>query len=305
MAPARRWARTCATARTRRSAPPSRGTALLPGGCTEACDGINNDCDGIADEGFNAKGSNAANFVKPVVTKLAAALWMFTYEASRPTATNAAPGSGNGFWTSSAGRDNRQDRRVLSSRQIPWFNVTPQEVEQTCAQMGGAMPSKAQFQTACQPNAACTFGYNPRGGAGSACTTTYSAAKSCNLAPSYDFNAGVAGDQDGLLPTASNLLQNCWADWSNLQGNVAATNKLFDVAGNLPAIIRDVSPCGGPSPQPACVYKTMGGAFDTESEAGASCGFTFYTVASTFKFFDTGFRCCFTAEFDAVRRSST
>ena len=46
-------------------------------------------CDGIADETFNAKGSNAANFVKPIVTKLAASLWMYSYEASRSSATAA------------------------------------------------------------------------------------------------------------------------------------------------------------------------------------------------------------------------
>ena len=47
---------------------------------------------------------------------------------------------------------------------IPWFNVTGTEVEQTCTQMGGAICTRARFQTACTPNAACTFGFNPRGG---------------------------------------------------------------------------------------------------------------------------------------------
>ena len=40
----------------------------------------------------------------------------------------------------------------------------------------------------------------------------------------------------------------------------------------------------------------MGGAFNTAAENGATCSFTFYSVVDTFKFFDTGFRCCFTSD---------
>jgi hypothetical protein len=40
----------------------------------------------------------------------------------------------------------------------------------------------------------------------------------------------------------------------------------------------------------------MGGAFDSDVEAGAQCNFTFYSVPSTFKLYDTGFRCCFAAD---------
>jgi Putative metal-binding motif len=272
--------------------------ALLPGGCTEQCDGLDNDCDGLVDETFNNKGSNAANFVKPVVTRVAAALWTYTYEASRPSATTVVPGTGNGFWTSApAGQTLDKTPACSAANKIPWYNVTPREVEQTCAQMGGSICSTANFQTACQPNAACTYGYNPRGAAGSACATVSAAAKFCNLSPSYDFSPGTAGDQDGLLPTASNFLQNCWADWSGLQGNVVATNKLFDLTGNLREITKDStpSPCGGMN-QPACVYRIMGGAFNTDSEAGASCSFTFYATDQNYKFFDTGFRCCFTSD---------
>lgn len=37
----------------------------------------------------------------------------------------------------------------------------------------------------------------------------------------------------------------------------------------------------------------MGGAYDSDSEDGAQCGFSFYAVDANFKLFDAGFRCCF------------
>jgi hypothetical protein len=42
----------------------------------------------------------------------------------------------------------------------------------------------------------------------------------------------------------------------------------------------------------------MGGAYNTQSEDGAACDFSFYSVNNTFKLYDTGFRCCFTVKPD-------
>ena len=101
----------------------------------------------------------------------------------------------------------------------------------------------------------------------------------------FDFSA-AAGDQDGLLPTGSASLSNCWADWSALQGNPAAPYGIRDIEGNLRELTRGTV---------ASTYRLMGGAYNTQAEAGASCDFSFYTVGTAHKLYDTGFRCCFTA----------
>jgi hypothetical protein len=262
----------------------------LPGGCTEACDGIDNDCDGSVDEPYTAKGTDAANWYKPKTVKIGANLWTYAYEASRPSAGALTPGSGNGYWTS-APMGNTLDRTPSCSEQgrLPWFNVTPREVQQTCANMGGFVCPVTDWQTACKPNSACRWGYNPRGAAGSACATAATTTKFCNLGPTFDFDPLTTGDQDGLLVTNSASLLQCFADWSGLQSNPATANKIFDMTGNLREITA-VSPQTNPP-----TYKLMGGAFDAQSETGSECDFTFYTVDQDFKYFDTGFRCCFSS----------
>jgi hypothetical protein len=242
---------------------------------------------------------NTAYFVKPSVTRLGASSWIFSYEASRPNASSTSPGTGNGYYSACATpadptcAPNNTPACSVPNR-IPWFNVTPLEVTQTCQAMGGTICDlSSQWQAACEATIPCKWGFNPRG---AACTSVATASKLCNIGPTYDVNPNTTGDQDGLLPTASPNLQNCWADWLGIPAvapNAASTAKIFDMTGNLREITITVVTVNG---QPTTTYPLMGGSFVTSSEEGARCDFSFFNVDESFKFFDTGFRCCFTQD---------
>ncbi len=261
---------------------------INPGAATqEVCDGVDNDCDMVVDEVYDACGAQDGNFIQPVVTD-AGSFFIYSHEASRPGADAVQPGNGNGYHvdTGSLPPGTTLDSTLSCSQpnKIPWFNVTPVEVEQTCATMGGRICTRAEWTQTCEAGASCQFGYT------SNCTVGANGTRFCNL-HDFDFIVDAAccatssctpgssaeascGTNDGLLPTQSALLQQCSANW---------VQDAFDVTGNLREIVR------------AAVgdYRVMGGGFASQAESGATCTFDFFAVTETFRFFDTGFRCCF------------
>src|SRR5690606_29522401 len=100
-----------------------------------------------------------------------------------------SPGSGNGYWCTGAGcpagippapAGAPLDETTSCSQPgvLPWFNVSPVEVEQTCDAMGGFVCDTADYITACETPQLCDWGYNPRG---AACQSVSTASKFCNL----------------------------------------------------------------------------------------------------------------------------
>ena len=279
--------------------------ATLPGGCEEKCDGQDNDCDGVADESVISKGTNATYFVKPSVVKVNN-IWVHTYEASRPNATDSDPGSGNGWWRSSSLLANQPtppagvtlDKTPACSvtGKIPWFNISGLEAQHVCKEMGGRLCKNSEWQTECKSSTGtCNWAFQTN-------CSTYSTTvntTTCNLGP-FDFNGNLAGDQDGLLPTGART--SCRSMWGS-------AGSLYDVTGNLRELtcapvynnttkVWDNVDCTAAATQS---FVLMGGAFNTQEPTvftgeGAKCTFTFYNVDQSFKLYDVGFRCCFDAD---------
>jgi Putative metal-binding motif len=246
--------------------------------CDEECDGIDNDCDGLVDEHLNTN-SGDDYYVRPNVTLIGGGTYIMSFEASRPDSSDSVAGTGNGYTCSSgctplpnapAGVPLDETVACSVTNKIPWFNVSPIEVEQACSAIGGRICTLDEWKTTCHSNNSCTWGY------GTTCTSTENSTRFCNLA-SFDFDTSASADgiQDGLLPTESGELGQCYAEWG--------TDDVYDITGNL----REITKISTDN------YALMGGSFMHEVEDGATCDYDFYMVGEEFQLWDTGFRCCF------------
>ena len=231
-------------------------TITTPGAApaTEVCDGQDNNCDGIVD---NGAANDPARVREPMVAVsgggLAGTVYVYAYEASRPDATAASAGQSGARACARAGVP-------------PWTNVTYVEAAAACQAAGKRLCTEAEWQRACETAAAPACGWS----FASACTT--SASGVCNT-QEHDGDASAAGDQDRALATGA--LPMCYARWSD-------TDRIFDLSGNVREWTRA---------RAADTNAVRGGAYDTVL-SGATCGFTFAVFDDRFRHANTGFRCC-------------
>jgi Sulfatase-modifying factor enzyme 1/Putative metal-binding motif len=246
------------------AATPSTGSA-------EACDGLDNDCNGVVDD-FSTP---TASITGLQLVDLGAAnnhTLIMAYEASRPDAT-----------ASDAGK--LTQKACSAAAHQPWANVTWGEAGAACCALntngqcaaggkGWRLCDSATWVTACKGNT-------------NSCTWAYSDSTQCAHDPSVTTSQGVclgsettvscpAGVSQCATTTGSSSFQQCRAPLTG--GNV------YDLSGNLKEWTNTA--------QGTNIYELRGGSYNNV-EAGRTCDFNFTVGDTAFRFPTTGFRCCY------------
>ncbi|MBI2892071.1 MAG: SUMF1/EgtB/PvdO family nonheme iron enzyme, partial [Deltaproteobacteria bacterium] len=220
----------------------------------ETCNGLDDDCNGLLDDDITDD-----------MVQVAANLWVFRYEASRPDAT-----------VDDQGTD--RSRACSSATVLPWTDVTWDEANDACADAGKRLCTQAEWQDACNSvTNNCLWSYDATAGFACQPASAYNGS-TCN-GNNYDFDPLTAGDQDGLLPTSS--LAHCGSD--ELAGG--GLDLVRDLSGNAKEWT-STDPAGG-----AVEYRIMGGSYNNPA-GGLRCDFTFTVGEPDFHFPNVGFRCC-------------
>ena len=233
-------------------APPTPGT--------ETCNGQDDDCDGVVDDGMTPT-------IIPTVSIPRAGggtVQMMRYEASRPDATTAAAGT---LSTHACGTANR----------VPWTTVTWTEARDaccalnpsgTCGATGWRLCDAPDWETACEgPAGTCDWSY--------ATMCTASQRTVCN-GKEYDCNSATPQDEDCLFTTGSATFPSCRTPWT--------TASIYDLSGNAREWTN--------TSRGTAIYELRGGSFNNV-EAGRACDFDFTVAEQTFRHPNTGFRCCY------------
>jgi hypothetical protein len=229
----------------------------------EECNGIDDNCDGQIDERTPVAGSLCYNggqhaclgYRDPMV--LAGGVYVYTYEASRPDATNADPGI--------------NDVRACSKANVlPWTSVKQTEAEAACAAIPTSVANtKMRLCTEAEWQTACLAG----GAAGT---------------PAWSFSSAPTTYDDDVCNDANAGIDAPWAtSFNNGQNKRCRTStQIWDMSGNVAEWTGSCYTILGKN-----YCRVRGGSFLSLGPATA-CNFSFVLDVPDFANFDLGFRCC-------------
>ena len=235
-------------------------TPPAPG--TEACNDVDDDCDGRVDEAIPLSSIPTVSFTSGGRT-----VRIFRYEASRADASSSEPGDASRVACSAA-------------NVLPWTNVTWPQARAACCALnasgtcsgsgsGWRLCDSADWQNACESSTgSCTWSYS------ASCSSSQPLV--CN-GEEHDCNTSQPGDQDCLYPTGASAFTACYAPFGG-------TNRVYDMSGNVKEWTNDSRAAG--------IHELRGGAYNNV-EAGRTCGFDFTLGDESFSFPNAGFRCCY------------
>jgi Notch-like protein len=226
----------------------------------EACNGLDDDCDGAVDERAPANNVMCYNggqhvckgWLDPMVK--VGNVWVYAYEASRPDATALKVGV--------------DTSRACSDANVqPWTPITEAAAAAACAAVKNSAGNPMRLCTAVEWSTACNLGNGAVPVWSYAAMNTVYQSMTCNGA---DRALGV--------PWAAGTGASCYAN----QG----AGKIFDMSGNVSEWTSTTVAVNNKT-----YYKVRGGNFNTQA-TGTNCNFDFTIELPSYQLNDLGFRCC-------------
>jgi hypothetical protein len=251
--------------------------APTPGaGSAETCNGLDDDCNGTVDDFATPTLANPVGNIDFVDLGASTGHTLaMAFEASHPDAATT----------------NRSTTKVCSvDGATPWNNVTWDEAKNACCSLnsggtcagngtGWRLCDSSTWDFVCRgPSSGCNWGYSNVNGA--VCNhdprvSTYS--EVCAGAEAlHDGKWSCAqGTSECATVTGSGTFPECRAVWPD--GDV------FDLSGNMQEWTNTAQGTG--------IYEIRGGSYN-DVENGRTCDFNFVVGNTSFRFPNTGFRCC-------------
>ena len=222
----------------------TRGVDPVPGApSAELCNRIDDNCDGVIDNGDPTDPARVRDDMVRI-TRGGLDFWIYTYEASRPGATDADVGTAS-------------NRACSQSGVLPWTTVGYAAAAEACADAGHRLCTASEWQAACEGAGASPYPYG----------ASYDAL-SCNGA-----DAGPAASRSAM---AAGGLPMC----------VSAAG-VYDLSGNVKEWTADPRDVVGGSQ----IYVIRGGSYDSP-RLGLTCQTDLSRATEDTALPTLGFRCC-------------